>query len=70
MYCIDKGLYNHFHELVQEKWETIDKKQALRTSGSALVSQIRLALTIWYLAGGSLWTIDDSFGLSVCVLYR
>lgn len=62
---MDIGSFKHLRDLVQEKLETVDKNQAVRSSGLAICSQICLALTIGYLAGGSLWVIHDNLGLSV-----
>ena len=55
MYRMDIISFNHLHNVLHKELETIHKEQAIRSSGSAVCSHIRLALTIRYLAGGSLW---------------
>lgn len=65
MYRMDIQSFNQLHDLLHETLQTVDKKQASRSSGSDICSQIHLEVAIRYLAGGSLWDIHDNFGLSV-----
>lgn len=69
MCSMDIGALKHLHDLLQGKLEKIDKNKAVKSIGSAIRSQIRLASTIRNWAGGSLSDINDNFGLSVCKSY-
>ena len=53
------------HEITTENVE-----MAIRSSGSEVCAEVRLAATLRYLAGGSVWDIRIIFGLSVYEFYR
>ena len=58
-----------FHDLlskIQHRISTDNVERAERSAGSAVCPEIRLALTLRYLAGGSVWDFRSNYGVSIC----
>lgn len=62
-----------FHKLLNKQLlmiEPCEVEMAVRSAGSEVRTELRLAMTLRYLTGGIIWDSHDNFGLSVGELYR
>lgn len=62
--------FNDFVHRIEPLIETDDVEMEIRSSGSAVCTEVRLEMTIRYLAGDAVWDIRSNFGVSPCKLYR
>ena len=71
-YRLDLASFNHLHDLLEEELKTKNVKQAEcgRPSGGAVDSRVRLAITLRYLAGGSIEDIRLIYHVSKMECYR
>lgn len=70
MYRVD---LQHFHvllEMIRTQIETDDVGMAVRSAGSEVCAEFRLAMALRYLAGGSVWDIRLNCGVSSAEFYR
>ena len=56
-------------EMIQPTITTV-VRQAVRSAGSAVCAEVRLAMALRYLAGGSVWDIKSNFEVSPAEFYR
>lgn len=70
MYRMHLYYFNDLFQRIRSKIETRDVEMAIRSSGSAVCAEIRLAMTLRYLAGGSVWDIRSNFSVSKSEFYR
>ena len=70
MYRMDLYTFNDLLERIRFKIETEDVEMAIKSSGSPVCAEIRLAMTLRYLAGGTVWDIRSNFGVSKTEMYR
>lgn len=70
MYRMPIFYFNELLGRIRFKFETADVEMARRSSGSEVCAEVRLALTLRYLAGGTVWDIRSNFGVSKTEFYR
>lgn len=70
MYRMEVEQFEELFNLVRPALETQDVVQAERSSGSEVCAEVRLAITLRYLAGGSYLDVCSNFGVSNAEFYR
>lgn len=70
MYRMDVYYFNDLLRRIRKYIETKDVEMAVRSCGTPVCAEIRLAMTLRYLAGGQVWDIRSNFGVSVSEFYR
>ena len=56
-------------EVIQPRITTV-VRQAVRSAGSAVCAEVRLAMALRYLAGGSVWDINSNFKVRPAEFYQ
>mmetsp|Transcript_4497 Transcript_4497/g.6787 ORF Transcript_4497/g.6787 Transcript_4497/m.6787 type:complete len:430 (-) Transcript_4497:272-1561(-) len=69
MYRIDKDNFKLLLSYIRDKITTVNVEMARLSSGSEVCPEVRLAMTLRYLAGGSVWDIKLLFNISVNEFY-
>ena len=70
MYRLDICSFNRLLEMTRSELETNEKTKAINSCGSAVCPEVRLAMKLRYLAGGSVWDIQSNFEVSTTEFYR
>mmetsp|Transcript_14721 Transcript_14721/g.19568 ORF Transcript_14721/g.19568 Transcript_14721/m.19568 type:complete len:434 (-) Transcript_14721:134-1435(-) len=70
MYRLDLENFNRLLGYIRDEITTENVEMARRSSGSEVCAEVRLAMTLRYLAGGSMWDIRLIFDVSHDEFYR
>lgn len=70
IYRLDVQSFNELLEMIRNRISTLDSDRAVQSSGSEVCAELRLAMTLRYLAGGSATDIRLIFGVSYAEFYK
>lgn len=70
MYCLTIYHFIDLFRRIENHIKTDNEEMAVQRSGSPVCAEVRLGMTLLYLASGQVWDIKSNFGVSASEFYR